>query len=99
VSIHRLQHPPKPPALLFGQPCVGRHLPTVDGAPKARDRVDAVEAIGAERNQCDERVRGRGIGCEEESNGVRVAAVNDAQPVCASAGCVRIEIRRRGALN
>jgi len=53
VAIHRLKHPPKPPTLLLGQPRVDRHLSTVDGTPKTADRVDAVEAIGAERNQCD----------------------------------------------
>lgn len=50
VPVDGLKHPPKTPVLLLGEPCVGRHLPTVDGAPKTADRVDAVEAIGAEGN-------------------------------------------------
>lgn len=99
VTVDRLKHPSNPPALLLGQSCVDRHLPGVDGAPKTADRVDAVESISAEGDQCHKRVRRRGVGCEEESNGVRAAAVNNAQPVWAGAGRSRIKIRRDGALH
>ena len=78
MSIHRLKHPPKPATLLLGQSPVDRHLSSVDGTPKTGDRVDAVEAIGPQRDQCDNWVPGRGISCEEESNGVRAATLDNA---------------------
>lgn len=87
-----------PATLLRGQPRVGRHGAIVDGAPEARDRLDAVEPVDAEWDQRGEVVIRRSVSEQEKADGGGAMSVDDAQSVDAGAGGGLIEIQRSSSV-
>lgn len=53
-AVDRLQHAAGPRQLLPGQAGVGRNAAAMERGKEARHGLDAIEAIGSERDQCDE---------------------------------------------
>lgn len=78
AAIDGLQHVTQPSALLSRQARIGEEGAMVQHAPKPRNGVDAIEAVGVERNKCRERLIGLSVAEQENGDGRGTFAMDQA---------------------
>lgn len=99
VPVHGLKHTTKPMALLRGKTGVWWDALPVNRAPKAHDRVNPIETIGAERKDRNGRHFGRSVGCQQKPNRCRTVSIENTLAVRPRMCVAGNEVGKNCALN
>lgn len=73
ATVEGLQHAPCACPLLIRESGIGRRFAAMKGGEQPQDRLDTIEAIGSERDQCRERHVRRCAGGQNEMDVLAVA--------------------------
>lgn len=98
AAVDGLQHVAQPSASLSRQARVGEGRAVVERTPEPRDGVDAIEAVGVERNQGRQRLIGPSIAKHQKADGGGTLAMDNAQSLRAELRATGIEVKWRNAL-